>query len=275
MVAGVTPETIAKAIKIAQRYNNDYQQGDKHSGCDYYCSETPEQDQVHKRLHCNFSQTETPEENHTQQQHVFISVGMHPHDAQYCSDDIIDDYKLLARQNPSVVKAWGETGLDFNRMHSPRDLQEKWFVRQLEAADELSLPVIFHERDSDGKFLQILESMNHRERKGVVHCFSGTKQEMFGYLDLGYYIGITGILTVQQRGMLLRELALLIPEERIVIETDAPYLTPVPMKNKTRRNEPAFVEHVLHKLAQIRGVKVETLAEVLWNNTCSLYNISL
>ncbi|MBF0203967.1 MAG: TatD family hydrolase [Desulfamplus sp.] len=206
-------------------------------------------------------------------QNLFISVGMHPHDAQYCSDEIIDHYKSLALKNPSVVRAWGETGLDFNRMHSPSDIQEKWFVRQIEAADELNLPMIFHERDSDGRLLEILESMNHRERKGVVHCFSGTRQEMFRYLDLGYYIGITGILTIQQRGEMLRELAVLIPEDRIVIETDAPYLTPVPMKNKTRRNEPAFVRHVLNKLAEIRDLSVEVLADSLWNNTCFLYDI--
>lgn len=209
------------------------------------------------------------------QQHIFIAVGMHPHDAQYCSDDIIDNYKQIASKNPSVVKAWGETGLDFNRMHSPRDLQEKWLIRQIEAADDLLLPMIFHERDSNGRFLQILDSMNHQQRKGVIHCFSGNKQEMFKYLDLGYYIGITGILTIQQRGELLRELAVLIPEDRIVIETDAPYLTPTPMKNKTRRNEPAFVRYVLERLAQIKGVNIEYLAEVLWNNTCTLYNISL
>jgi len=206
-------------------------------------------------------------------QHLFIAVGMHPHDAQYCTDTIINNYKQIALNHSSVVKAWGETGLDFNRMHSPQDIQEKWFIRQIEAADELLLPMIFHERDSDGRFLQILESMNHRERRGVVHCFSGTKQEMFRYLDLGYYIGITGIVTAQQRGELLRELAVLIPEDRIVIETDAPYLTPAPMKNRTRRNEPAFVRAVLNKLAEVRGVKVDSLAQSLWRNTCFLYDI--
>lgn len=229
MIAGVTPETVASALHLAE--------------------------QEHERLH------------------LFISVGMHPHDAQYCSDDIIDDYKLIARLHPSAVKAWGETGLDFNRMHSPRDIQEKWFIRQIEAADELMLPMIFHERDSDGRLIQILESMNHRERRGVVHCFSGTEQEMFRYLDLGYYIGITGILTVKQRGELLRELAVLIPEDRIVIETDAPYLTPAPVKNRIRRNEPAFVRHILNKLAEVRATDVEALSESLWRNTCALYDI--
>ncbi len=194
---------------------------------------------------------------------------MHPHYAKQCSDEIIEEFKRLARHES--IRAWGETGLDFNRMHSPKADQEKWFLRQIEAADELNLPMIFHERDSEGRFLEILESMGHRECRGVVHCFSGTKQEMFRYLDLGCHIGLTGILTIQQRGKILRELAVQIPEERLVIETDAPYLTPTPMKNKVRRNEPAFVRYVLLKLAEIKGVDVQILADAIWNNTCQLY----
>lgn len=246
MVAGVTPETISKALEITQQYAHDQQIGSNEQNANA---------QYKKYLE------------------IFISVGMHPHDAQYCSDEIIDNYKRLAGQYP-IIRAWGETGLDFNRMHSPRNIQEKWFVRQIDVADDLNLGMIFHERDSNGRFLQILESMKHRERRGVVHCFSGTKEEMFRYLDLGYYIGITGILTLQQRGDMLRELALLIPDDRIVVETDAPYLTPAPMKNRTRRNEPAFVRYVFNKLVQIKCVDAEILSERLWKNTCSLYNIS-
>ncbi len=202
---------------------------------------------------------------------LFASVGVHPHDTKYCSNKIIEDLKDRASYN--CVKAWGETGLDFNRMHSPPDIQEKWLLKQIEVADELDMPMIFHERDSNGRFLEILESVNHKQRKAVVHCFSGSKEEMFKYLDMGYYIGITGILTIQKRGQYLREIAPLIPEDRILIETDAPYLTPAPMKNKTRRNEPAFVRSVLMKLAQVRNTDVETLAKSVWENTCNLYDI--
>ena len=201
---------------------------------------------------------------------LITSVGVHPHDAGQCSDDVIKTLETLALKH-SCVRAWGETGLDFNRMHSPKNIQEKCFEKQIHAASNLNLPMIFHERDSDGRFLEILESANIKERKGVVHCFSGSKEEMFKYLDLGYYIGITGILTIKKRGETLRELSLLIPENRILIETDAPYLTPAPQKNKVRRNEPGFVKSIMLKLAQIRNADVEELSEIIWQNTENLF----
>jgi TatD DNase family protein len=203
----------------------------------------------------------------------YASVGMHPHDASACSEENLRILKQLA-QSPAV-KAWGEAGLDFNRMHSPRDVQEKWFIRQLEAADELALPLIFHERDSEGRFLEILSAhYGSSQRLGVVHCFSGSADEMAAYLKMGFYIGITGILTMQTRGGTLRNLVRQIPLDRMVIETDAPFLTPAPDKNHTRRNEPAFVRTVLYKLADVLGRDPETLADALWANTCQLYQIS-
>ena len=203
--------------------------------------------------------------------HIFTSVGVHPHDVKHCSEDVMTALARLASHEK--VKAWGETGLDFNRMHSPMDVQEKWFIRQIEAADALGLPMIFHERDSGGRLLEILTDMDNQQRQGVVHCFSGTREEMFKYLDLGYHIGVTGIVTLQQRGAFLRELIPLIPEDRLLIETDAPYLTPAPMKNKTRRNEPAFVAAVLHKIADITGKDPQELSETIWHSTMRLYNI--
>ncbi|MBS3809388.1 MAG: TatD family hydrolase, partial [Desulfobacterales bacterium] len=108
---------------------------------------------------------------------------------------------------------------------------------------------------------------------GVVHCFSGTESEMEKYLDMGYCIGITGILTISQRGEKLRRMATHIPEDRLLVETDAPYLTPAPEKNSTRRNEPAFVKSVLLKLAEVRNTDPQRLARVTWENTCRLFNI--
>ena len=112
---------------------------------------------------------------------VCASVGVHPHDAQECSDDVLDE--LVRLSGSPEVRAWGETGLDFNRMHSPRDEQEKWFVRQLEAASERSLPMIFHERDSQGRFLELLQTCPPPPGAAVVHCFSGTRPELTRYLD--------------------------------------------------------------------------------------------
>jgi TatD DNase family protein len=202
---------------------------------------------------------------------LFASVGIHPHDASQCGEDLLDELQTLSR-HPKVL-AWGETGLDFNRMFSPREDQERCFVRQLEIADTLELPLIFHERDSQGRFHELLKDTPARNRRGVVHCFSGSREELHAYLGMGLYIGITGILTIKGRGKPLRELVKEIPIDRILIETDAPYLTPTPERNKHRRNEPAFVRRVLLRLAQVLQTDVEALADRIWRNTCSLYNL--
>jgi TatD DNase family protein len=202
---------------------------------------------------------------------LYASVGVHPHDAERCDEAKLMQLKQLAKD--PRVKAWGETGLDFNRMFSPRDDQERWFIRQLEISREMELPVIFHERDTQGRFLEILNDHWEPNRMGVVHCFSGNIIELEAYLALGLCIGITGIVTIKSRGQQLRQLVRRIPAERLVVETDAPYLTPTPERNKHRRNEPAFVRTVLLKLAQVREEAPEQLAETIWNNTCRLYGI--
>lgn len=203
---------------------------------------------------------------------LFASVGLHPHDARTCSEASLKALKDLAASNR--VKAWGETGLDFNRMYSPQESQEKWFRRQLELADELKMPVIIHERDSQGRLLEILKSIREKWT-GVIHCFSGSTKELEVYLDLGFCIGITGILTLEERGARLREQAGIIPRDRLLIETDAPYLTPMPEKKQTRRNEPAFVRSVMLKLAEVLCEDPESLAETIWANTCTLFNCAI
>lgn len=202
---------------------------------------------------------------------VWASVGVHPHDVKNCSESILQDLIGLTRNQE--VRAWGEIGLDFNRMYSPREDQEKWFRKQLRVAARMNLPMIFHERDSSGRFLQMLKNNCGQKINGVVHCFSGTSQELAHYLDLGLHIGITGILTMKSRGAPLREMASRIPSDRLLVETDAPYLTPSPERNRHRRNEPAFVKSVLLKLAEVRQVDSEELAQTIWDNTCRLYNL--
>jgi TatD DNase family protein len=204
---------------------------------------------------------------------VYASVGVHPHDARECSDAVLARLVSLAR-NPEV-RAWGEIGLDFNRMYSPRDEQEKRFVQQLETAAELGLPLIFHERDSGGRFLELLRSCPPSAGSAVIHCFSGNPTELTNYLNLGYYIGITGIVTLQERGEFLRRLVPLIPSNQLLVETDAPYLTPEPERRRHRRNEPAFVRSVLLKLAEVRGEDPEELARRVFENTLRLYRIEV
>jgi TatD DNase family protein len=202
---------------------------------------------------------------------MYSSVGIHPHDVKNCNDSILQDLINLA-ENEKVC-AWGEMGLDFNRMYSPLKDQEKWFEKQLEIADKLDLPMIFHERDSNGRFLEILKNHKSTPMKGVVHCFSGNQHELDQYLALGLNIGITGILTIKSRGARLRKLVPAIPAERLLVETDAPYLVPAPEKNRIRRNEPAFVISVLLKLAEVRDEDPEQLADMVWQNTCRLYGL--
>ena len=202
---------------------------------------------------------------------VYASVGVHPHDAQDCSDTVLDELVRLSRA--PEVRAWGETGLDFNRMYSPREEQEKWFQRQLETAAERSLPMIFHERDSRGRFLELLKTCPPPPGAAVIHCFSGTESELKRYLDMGYYIGLTGILTLKERGESLRRLAPRIPPGQLLVETDAPYLTPEPERRRLRRNEPAFVRSVLLKLAEVRREDPEELARNVFANACRLYRL--
>jgi len=203
---------------------------------------------------------------------VFASVGVHPHRAATCNRKILAQLADLAGNRK--VRAWGEIGLDFNRMYSPRNDQELWFVEQLHTADKLKLPLILHERDSEGRLLELLYANPNPHRRGTVHCFSGNRNELQSYLDLGYYIGITGIVTMQQRGVELRKLVRHIPLDRLLIETDAPYLTPTPQKNKTRRNEPAFVKSVLLKLADALDTDAERLAKITTANAKRLFNIT-
>jgi len=204
---------------------------------------------------------------------IYASVGIHPHDVKNCSESMVQDLVRLAKSEK--VRAWGEMGLDFNRMYSPRQDQEQWFEKQLEIAAELDLPMIFHERDSNGRFLEILKGQKPAAIKGVVHCFSGDQNELDQYLALGLHIGITGILTIKSRGAQLRQLVPEIPSDRLVVETDAPYLVPAPEKNRRRRNEPAFVKSVLLKLAAVRNEDPPQLAKIVWQNTCRLYGLEI
>jgi TatD DNase family protein len=158
-------------------------------------------------------------------------------------------------------------------MFSPQKDQENWLVRQLEMAYALDLPVIFHERDSNGRLIEILKAHQNRLKAGVIHCFSGNQTELKQYLDLGLYIGITGIVTIKSRGANLRSLVPFIPANRILVETDAPYLTPAPDRNHTRRNEPAFVRSVLLKLAEVSNADPAHFADQIWDNTCRLFDI--
>lgn len=192
---------------------------------------------------------------------LFATAGVHPHDSRHCTEDTLSQLRSLAQAKEVV--AIGECGLDFNRDFSPRPLQEKWFAAQVALAEELQMPLFLHERDAHQRFCEIL-SANRRNTPAVLHCFTGTREELKACLDLGLHIGITGWICDERRGTHLRELVREIPPDRLMIETDAPFLLPrsLPVRSKHGRNEPAFLPHVLNTVAACLGKPAAEVAEL-------------
>ena len=202
---------------------------------------------------------------------LFATAGVHPHHARDCGPATIAELREIAK-HPRVV-AIGECGLDFNRNYSPHPSQEQWFVAQLELGLELGMPLFLHSRDAHPRFAEILR--HHRVKDAVAHCFTGEKDELRAYLDLGLYIGITGWICDERRGMHLLELVRHIPVDRLLLETDSPYLTPRDMRPqpKSRRNEPAFLAHVAKTVARAVGKPVEQLAEETTRNAQTFFRL--
>jgi TatD DNase family protein len=200
-----------------------------------------------------------------------FTAGVHPHHARDCGPDTIPQLRSLA-ENPACV-AIGECGLDFNRNYSPHPDQEKWFVAQLELGRSIGKPLFLHSRDAHPRFAEILR--NHKVGKAVAHCFTGERDELRAYLDLGLYIGITGWICDERRGKHLVELVREIPRERLLLETDAPYLTPRDMRPqpKARRNEPAFLPHILNAVARALGRPPEEVAAETMRNAATLFSL--
>jgi len=191
---------------------------------------------------------------------LYATAGVHPHHAVEYTDECDAQMRAL-HVHPEVV-AVGECGLDYNRDFSPRPAQRRAFERQLQLASENGKPLFLHQRDAHGDFIAMMENFDGKLGPAVVHCFTGTREEMFDYLDRDWYIGITGWLCDERRGAHLRELVKNIPAGRLMIETDAPYLLPRTLKPlpKDRRNEPAFLAHIVEEVARDRGEAVETTA---------------
>ena len=191
---------------------------------------------------------------------LYATAGVHPHGAKECASETLATLRGLAAD--SGVVAIGETGLDFNRDFSPRAEQEAAFARQLELAAELGLPVFIHQRDAHQRLLAILGEQRDRLVDAVVHCFTDTRQALHDYLDLDLHIGITGWICDERRGRDLQQMVKDIPADRLMIETDSPWLVPRDLRPKPEggRNEPAFLPHVARSVAQYRGEDPQTLA---------------
>lgn len=192
---------------------------------------------------------------------LWSTAGIHPHEARDATPEAIGELRELARD--PAVRAIGECGLDFDRMFSPREDQERGLARQLELAAELGLPVFLHERSAHDRFLAILREHRSRLRGAVVHCFTGSAAELEAYLALDLHIGITGWICDERRGLELRSLIPRIPRDRLMIETDAPFLLPRDLAKRPRdgRNEPAYLPQVLAAVARAAGRPAAELAE--------------
>jgi TatD DNase family protein len=191
---------------------------------------------------------------------LFATAGVHPHHAHEY-DDATDALLRQLAADP-LVRAVGETGLDYFRNYSPHAAQVDAFERQLAIAIDTGKPLFLHQRDAHADFVACLDHVRHRVGRAVVHCFTGGRDELVAYLDRGFHIGITGWICDERRGVHLRELARLIPADRLMIETDAPYLLPRDLKPKPshRRNEPMYLAHVCAAVAEARGQSVEATA---------------
>ena len=192
---------------------------------------------------------------------LYATAGVHPHHALEYTEEC--DVAMRALHQHAEVLAVGECGLDYFRDLAPRPAQRKAFERQLQLAVELGKPLFLHQRDGHEDFMAMMKNFDGLLGRAVVHCFTGSRQELFDYLDADYYIGITGWLCDERRGLHLRELVKSIPAERLMIETDAPYLLPRSVKPMPshRRNEPMYLRHIVEELAKDRGESVEACAE--------------
>lgn len=206
------------------------------------------------------------------EKHDFIcaGIGIHPHDVKDIKDPE-DTYELLkSLASSSKVVAIGETGLDYHYMHSPKEMQQEHFRRHIEVAKSLDLPLLIHSREAKEDTLKILSEALAPGMRGVFHCFSGDMEMAEKALEMGFYISLSGVVTFKNANKIL-EIVRAVPLNRILVETDAPFLTPHP--NRGKRNEPAYVRYVAEKIAEIKGISIEETCKIIMNNATELFKI--
>ncbi len=199
-----------------------------------------------------------------QYQSVFATVGYHPHEAKLTSENYLDEIKKISQK--SKVVAIGEIGLDYYYEHSDKKIQIKVFREQLELAKELNMPTIIHNRESDDDLYHNIKESNIN--KGVIHCYSSDIKYANKLFELGLIVSFTGIITFSKK---LQEVVKEIPMDKIMIETDSPYLTPIPFRGK--RNEPYMVNYVAEKIAEIKNISVEEVAEITTKTAKDFFSI--
>ena len=198
---------------------------------------------------------------------VWCTQGIHPHDAKACNEEVFE--KIKKQASHSKVVAIGEIGLDFHYNNSPPDVQEEWFRKFLQLASDLDKPVVIHSRDADELMARFLVEFSPKlKRKGVVHSFSSGLELAQTAIDQGYFLGFNGMITFPKADN-VREALKLCPLDQLVIETDSPFLTPVPHRGK--ENGPYYLPFVLQKMAEIKGIEVSKLSQILSANAQSLF----
>ncbi len=204
---------------------------------------------------------------------LYATCGVHPHDARHWQSDTLEQLKTIA-SHPSV-KAIGETGLDFNRDFSPRPQQLSAFEQQLELAVQIKKPLFLHQRDAFDAFCSLLKEYRDRVPDAVAHCFTDNKKALYALLDLDCHIGITGWICDERRGLELRSLVRDIPPDRLMLETDAPYLLPrdLPEKPEGKLNLPKYLPHILQRVAQHQQKPVEQLAGEVLDTTRQFFGL--
>lgn len=203
-----------------------------------------------------------------QYSYIYAAVGSHPDAAQEVNDEVLEEYRSLCRENPKI-KAIGEIGLDYHYEDNPRAVQQKAFRAQMALAQELDMPVIVHEREAHEDGMAIIREFP--KVKGVFHCYSGSAEMARQLVELGWYIGFTGVLTFKNARKAV-ETAESIPLDRIVLETDCPYMSPEPFRGK--RNDPSRLYRMAEKLAEIRGLPVEEIHRITVENGQRLYRMN-
>jgi TatD DNase family protein len=205
---------------------------------------------------------------------LLSTAGVHPHNARECGPGTLDELRELAGR--AEVRAIGECGLDYDRNFSPPDTQRRWFAAQLELAAELSMPVFLHERAAHADFAAIVRERRADLPGGVAHCFTGTAAELDAYLELDLHIGITGWICDERRGKHLLDLMPRIPLDRLMIETDAPFLAPrdLPRPPPGNRNEPALLPHILDRVAAAAGRPREEVAQATTEAARRLFGLT-
>lgn len=197
------------------------------------------------------------------------AVGVHPSDSGDMTEKDIEILREMATKNNKIV-AIGEIGLDYYWDEPDRDVQEKWFIAQANLAREIGLPIVIHSRDAAERTIEIMKDIKAEEIGGVVHCYSYSKELSKVFLDMGYYIGVGGVVTFKN-GRKLKETVEYVPIEKIVIETDSPYLAPVP--NRGKRNSSLNLPYVIEEIAAIKQMKPEDVAEITYQNALKMYRI--